>query len=469
MSRARISELPLWRDPLLVPYVFVVLAIALPGRLLLEPLGALGYPATIIAAAAPLVYLLGRLLPGYLADGFQPVRVALLVFGLVALIAYAVGLTKALSGAETTASLRAMINHAGYVGLGLIVLDGVRDRRHLDRLLTFVVLGGCLLAVFGIVQFVTGANPDTYITIPGLTLQAADITTQRSYFDRVQGTALHPIEFGVVLMVILPIALHYALHGVTGPPSRWRWVPVVLILVAAPMSVSRSSILGLLAGVGFVAVTWTWRMRLKALFAGLVLAVAMRAAFPGLLGTLRGMFTFAGEDPSVEGRTDDYPLIMEFFEKDPWLGRGLGTLIPTEHFFVDNEYLGTLVNSGLLGLISLIALFVVVISVGRGVYHHARDPGARSLGQALAGAALVSMVTWVTYDGLGFRVNAGHAFILFGAVGALWRLEVGGLRWGHGIRKGMPVTVHASDDDGDTAGGPADLAEPAPPALSGHS
>ena len=66
------------------------------------------------------------------------------------------------------------------------------------------------------------------------------------------------------------------------------------------------------------------------------------------------------------------------------------------------------------------------------------------------------MVTWVTYDGLGFRVNAGHAFILFGAVGALWRLEVGGLRWGHGIRKGMPVTIHDDDDPASATSAPTD-------------
>lgn len=423
--------------------LFIAIAIAIPGYLLFEPLGALGYPATIVAASTPLLYVLARLLPGYLADGFQPMRLALLALAVAGLVSYAAGLVRALSPVETTSSIRALITYLSFIGLGLLVVDGVRDRRHLDRLLGFIVLGATVLAVLGIVQFFTGVNPDQYIHVPGLVLQDQDITVDRSMFTRVQGTALHPIEFGVVLALALPVAVHYAMHGIAGrPPSRWRWLPVLLLLVATPMSVSRSSILGITVGMAFLALTWSWRTRLKALWLGLLLAVAMRAAFPGLLGTVRGMFTSVDEDPSIEGRTKDYPIIAEMFEQDPWLGRGIGTFIPIEHFFVDNQYLMTVVTGGLVGLVSLLAVFVVAISLGRGVFHHAEDPAARSLGMALAAASVVSLATWATYDGLAFRVNAGNAFIIFGALGALWRLEVGRLHWGRDIRKSRPEPAH---------------------------
>ncbi len=458
MTRERLSDIPVARDPLLVPYAFIVLSIAIPSRLLLEPLGALGYPATIVAAGAPVLYVFARLIPSQLADGFNPVRTLLLAFGLVALIGYAVGLTKVLSVVEATASIRALINYAGFAGLGLLVVDGIRDRRHLDRLLELIVLGASLLAIYGIVQFATGLSPDSYIRIPGLVLQEVDITLARSMFTRVQGTSLHPIEFGVILALVLPIALHYAMHGTTvRPPSRWRWIPVLLILIASPMSVSRSSVLGIIVGVGLLAMTWTWRTRLKALGFAIVLALAMRAAIPGLLGTLLGMFTWFEDDPSVEGRTQDYPKVLEFFHQDPWLGRGIGTFVPAEHFFLDNEYLGTLITTGLLGLVVLIALFLVVISVGRAVRRYSTDPATRSLGQALAAAALVSMVTWVTYDGLGFRVNAGHAFVLFGAAGALWRLEVGRPRWGRGQPRSQGEATLVGDEPDTDARVPAEV------------
>src|SRR5690606_16550535 len=153
-------------------------------------------------AGAGVLYVMGRLIPGQLAGGVQPVRAALLIFALVTLVAYGVGLTKHLTPLATNGSIRALVYYAGFIGLGLLVVDGVRNRRHLDRLLVLIVLGGSLLAVFGIIQFVLGLSPDSYIKIPGLVLQPVDLSLDRSYFTRVQGTSLHPIEFGVVLALV---------------------------------------------------------------------------------------------------------------------------------------------------------------------------------------------------------------------------------------------------------------------------
>jgi hypothetical protein len=431
VTRREDTRLPLIRNPLIVVFLFVVFAVAIPAAAIIKPLGGVGSPATIVSVGALVLYCFGRFVPGFLADGFQPIRAMLVAFGCVALVSYAVGQTKGLSVLELSSMDRALISYAGYIGLGLVVTDAVRDRRHLDRVLSFVVLGAGALSVLGIAQFMTGVAPDTWIKIPGLTLQDTDITTLRSTFNRVGATAQHPIEFGVVLAVCLPLSLHYAIHGVGhGRPSRWRWLPVALILIASPMAIARSSVLGLVVGMATIVVAWSGRYRLNALVGSVVMLAAMRAMFPGLLGTLLSMFTFFGNDPSVEGRTQDYPKVLVFFRESPWLGRGPGSFVPSEHFYLDNEYLGTLIGAGVLGVVTLVMVFIVAISLGRGVYHFSADPAARSLGQALAAACAVSMVTWTTYDGLGFRLNSGLAFILFGAVGALWRMEVGRPRWG---------------------------------------
>ena len=440
-------------DPLLPVYAFVLAATWLPANLVLLPLGGIGAPATIFGVLTFVWYLLTLLRPGALASGFNPARLAVLVFALAMLLGYGTGLAKPLSPLEAGGSGRALIIYVGYVGLGLYVVDAVRDRRHLDRLLNVIVVGVSGMALMGMLQFITDVGPTSYIQVPGLTLLESDIDASRSLFTRVQATAAHPIEFGVVLAVILPVALHLAIQGSGGrPPSRWRWVPVVLLLVATPMTVSRSSVLGIAVGAGILAVSWSARFRLNAAVGALVLLVAMRAAFPGLLGTLRSMFVFFGDDPSISGRTDDYPQVVEFVTADPWLGRGLGSFVPEQHFFLDNEYLGILITTGVVGLVSILVLFVVTIGTGRGVYHHAQDPVARSLGQALAASAAVTAFTWITYDGLAFRMHAGLAFILMGAVGALWRLEVGHLRWGVGVDRTRPAL-------------PRDVAPPVEPAA----
>ena len=428
------------RDPMLVVYLFLLAGFLLPGRLIVEPLGSLGAPATLLSLAAAVLYAFGRLVPDTLANGLQPIRTAIVVFGATALLSYGVALTRALSGSEASGSVRSLASHLGFIGLGLLVADAVRDREHLDRLLRLVVWLASVFAVIGIVQYVLGLDPEDYITVPGLVLQEVDINVQRSFLFRVKGTALHPIEFGVVLAVVLPVALHYAMFP-GDRPTRWRWLPTLLLLVAIPMTVSRSSALGILIGGALVMVTWPWKLRVRALLAGLVLAVAMRAAFPGLLGTLRSMFLFVDEDPSIEGRTKDYPAVIEYVSQTPWLGRGLGTFTPEQYFFLDNEYLNRLLTGGVVALVVLIALFAVAMGLGRGVYHHATDPSGRALGQALTAATAVSAFAWLTYDGLAFRLNAGLAFILMGAAGALWRLEVGRMHWGRNVDRSRPVTL----------------------------
>lgn len=446
MAQARI---PLLRDPLLVVTVFVLIAFLLPAQLIVEPLGAVGAPATIVAVGAAVLYALGRLIPGALADGPQPMRTMLVVFACTALISYAVGLARVLSVPEASASDRSLIGYAGFIGLGLLVADGVRNRDHLDRLLKLVVVGASALAVFGIVQFIFEVNPEDYLSIPWLTMQEGEVNVERSIFFRVKGTALHPIEFGVVLAVVLPLALHYAMTARDGSrPSRWRWLPVLLILVATPMSVSRSSALGVAIAGAITLVAWPWRLRVRAMVAGGVLLVAMRAAFPGLLGTLRSMFLFAEQDPSIEGRTNDYPVVFEYVRENPWLGRGLGTFTPEQYFYLDNEYLNRLLTGGILALLVLVALFLVAMGLGRGVYHHAADPSARALGQALTAATAVSAFAWFTYDGLGFRLNAGIAFILMGAAGALWRLEVGRFNWGEAVDRSRPIVLEPRSGGG---------------------
>lgn len=430
----------LLRDPLLVVHGFLLAAFLLPGRLIVEPLGALGNPATILATTAALMYGLGRLTGGHLAVGRQPMRTMFLAFGTVALVAYLAGMTRPLTAGEAAGSDRTLITVVGLLGLGLLTADAVRDKNHLERLLRLVVVGAAVFAAMGVLQWVTGTSPTRYVVVPGLTLQDVDINVERADFTRVQSTALHPIEFGVVLAVTLPLALHFALVGRDGRrPSRWNWLPVLMILFAIPLAVSRASVLGV-AVAGLVAgVAWSWRVRLNALFAAGLILLAMRAAFPGVLGTLVSTFLFFGQDPSIEGRTQDYPRAIAYISERPWFGRGLGTFTPEQYFFLDNEYLGQILAGGVVAVLTLGAMFLVAMGLGRGVYHHSRDPWARSLGQSLAAATAVSAVTWFTYDGMAFRLNAGLAFVLMGATAALWRLEVGRLRWGAEADRSRPV------------------------------
>lgn len=438
------TRIPLLRDPLLGVYLFLLVGFLLPARLIVGPLGGVGAPATLIALGVAVAYAVARLLPGALADGTQPVRTALLAFAAVTVLGYGVGLARTLLAVEAASMDRALVASVGYIGLALVVADGVRSRAHLDRLLRLLVVGGVLLSAMGILQFVTGLTPDTYLRVPGLQMQDVTVNASRSFLTRVMGTTLHPIEYGVVLAVILPFALHYATTSRDGlRPSRWWWVAAGMIVVGIPMSVSRSSILGIAVGGVILAMAWGWRRRVNLVVAGLLMLVAMRAAFPGLLGTLKSYFFAFGKDPSIEGRTQDYPVAWQYIQERPWLGRGLGTFPPEAYFYLDNEYLNRILTGGVIGLAVLIALLLVAMGTARGVFHHAADQTSRALGQALTASIAVTAFTWFTYDGLAFRLAAGVGFITIGAAGALWRLEVGHRRWGTDVDHTRPEIVLA--------------------------
>jgi O-antigen ligase len=91
---------------------------------------------------------------------------------------------------------------------------------------------------------------------------------------------------------------------------------------------------------------------------------------------------------------------------------------------LDNQYLGQVMETGLVGLAALLTLFLVGIFCARGARRRARDEDTHSLGQALFASIAVPMVTFATFDGFGFSMIATLTFVVLGATACLWRLTV---------------------------------------------
>ena len=47
-----------------------------------------------------------------------------------------------------------------------------------------------------------------------------------------------------------------------------------------------------------------------------------------------------------------------YIAQSPWLGRGFGTFSPATYFYVDDQYLTSLIVTGIFGFLALITLFV---------------------------------------------------------------------------------------------------------------
>jgi polysaccharide biosynthesis protein PslJ len=405
---------------------FLVLLFAIPAKYVVGPLGGAGSPAQLLGLAGALWWAAHRMMqPATQQPVGQPVRRAMMFFSLIVLIGYVAATTRPIGEKELLSADRGLLGLMSWLGLFLVVCDGVPSLPRLETLLRRVSIAGGLIAALGVAQFFTGMAFTNYLQFPGLTANSVLTSVAgRDGFNRPASTALHPIEFGVTLTMLLPFALHFAFHDVHRSPVR-RWAPVLAIAAAVPLSVSRSAIVGTAVVLVFLLPTWP-RPQRRVAYLGIV--GVLGAAFvtvPGILGTLTGLFTTVGSDTSARSRTGSYALAWEFIARTPVFGRGFSTFLPS-YRILDNQYLGVLIELGVVGLTALLALFVLGLREALRLHRHCQDPTVRSLAQTLAASAAAGACSFGLFDAFSFPQVANLMFLVLGATAALRRLTVAG-------------------------------------------
>jgi O-antigen ligase len=279
------------------------------------------------------------------------------------------------------------------------------------------------MAVIGIMQSLFSIDLTRFLVIPGLQ-EAADapILEVRGAAVRAASTATHYIEFSVIMALALPFAIHYGLYGPTSRARRLYWTFTALIASAIPLTVSRTGILCAVVAVLVLAPAWNWRLRYNLLMVGLFFAAAATAARPSLAQTLRGIFSGAGDDPSITGRTERYDMAFYYFWQTPWLGRGTGTWVWPQYQFFDNQWLATLLMNGVVGVAALAALHITAIVLARIAWRRAKSASDRHLAAALLTTQVTAILASGTFDSLSFTTYAVMIAVLAGLCGAIWRL-----------------------------------------------
>ncbi len=407
--------------PLLTAYL--VLLVFIPSALVLAPLGGAGSPARMLAAGLMGWYLIMWLHPSFALDrDRQPVRTAAVAFTCAVVATYVSASRSALPALERNGLDRGLIALAGWLGVLLLAADGITGWDRLLVLLRRIVLCATGLATVGITQFLTGLNLAAYIAIPGFITKIpfVDLMT-RGGLNRPSATTAQPLEFAAVLVVCLPIALHQARFAEPGT-RLWRWAQVALIAAAVPLTVSRSAILGTAVVALVLVPTWP-RTHRRATYLILGSGVCLLwAALPGLLSVLAELFTHVTTGASGVSRVDAYSSAAPFIAQHPWLGRGLGTFLPQTYFFVDNQYLTSLIETGAVGLAALLGLLATGLYAARSARRAVTGDRARDLLQSLAASVAAAAVSFATFDALSFATASGLTFLMLGCVGAAWRL-----------------------------------------------
>jgi PST family polysaccharide transporter len=404
---------------------YVTLLELVPSSWTVPSIGAAGTPANIYALLALMWYLAswlaGRLLP---AKGTRAVRIALLLFCACVLISYTAlaESSRAPIALETSAADRGLISLLAWTGVVVVASGTITDLDRLKTLLRRMVVFGSFVGALGIVEFMTRKDLLATVHVPGLRVNSeiSGLMT-RGAFTRPTSTAAHPLELAGVLAMLLPFAIQQALDPARRE-SSWarRWLPVILIGGALPMTVSRTSMIGLIVVLVVLIPTWKPSRRWGALGVLVLGAGALKLVTHGLLTTVLNLFSaFLGSgDNSTQARTMDYAGVAQYVAQRPLFGRGFRTFIPSLYRYTDNQYLLAVVEIGIIGALSILVLYLTGIRCGRLGRKLWKDEPTREIGQSFVAAMAAALVMSATFDTLGFPMFAGVMFLLLGCSGA---------------------------------------------------
>ena len=428
-----LPRVPRSADATTILAIFAALQFVLPSGLVFNSIPLSLSAATLVALALGALWLCTQLTTTLgAAKGRNPVRTALFAYSCVLLASYASASSGFLPADERKIGDHMMVTVFALIFVGLAACDGIRSRERLYFLLRVIVLCGSVVAVIGIMQFLFDYDLTPHLRPPGMHLGIVDPSVLiRDGQRRVDGTAANPIEFGVFCAMMLPLALHIAFAAkLTGRrPGLW-WTCAGLIAAGLMFSVSRSAIVAVSCAGIVLLLGWPARRRVRMAFAGVGFLVVMKFVSPGLLGTFVSLFQNAGSDSSVQWRTHDYATARELIQLHPLLGRGIGTWYAPKHEVFDNQYLLTLVDSGVIGLVAFLGIFIAAIYVavrvmylcsqvrqGRGIAGNDRD-----LALSLAASVAIIFPTFATFDFTAFPTVTSLTFLLVGMAGALLRI-----------------------------------------------
>lgn len=424
IRRAPATWIPRNADGATIACFFVVALFATPAGLVISGIPLSLAPADVIALSMALWWLCAHFTTTLGAEkGRLAVRTALFCYAIALLATYGYATYGYLPPDELSIADHAAVLVVVHLGVALVMCDGVTGADRLNFVLKAVVVMGAVVAIIGALQFLLDFDLTKYLEPPGLRAGLdLGISGDRSDFRRVAATTAHPIEFGVLCAMVLPLATHYGLAARrNGQPSLRWWLCGGCIAAGLLFSVSRSAVLGLTGAALVLFFGWRGRRRLYALVVTAGFLLLTKLMVPGLIGTFYGLFADVGSDPSVQYRTHDYAIAATEIANKPWLGRGLGTWYAPKHQVFDNQYLLTLVETGVIGLVAFVAVFLCAVGAALRARYLSLDPELKDLGLTLAACLVVPLIGSATFDFLSFHTATGLAFLLVGAAGSLLR------------------------------------------------
>lgn len=424
LGAVAVPKLGSWRA-LISAIVLVILFIPMKRYMLPASLPVRLEPYRFVVAIVVLIWLTSALIdPRVRLRRTRVVDLPLLAFVL------AIGASEIVNHARvaTVSSdvLKALLFFASFIAVLFLVVSVLRSLDDVEFVVRMLVAGGAVVAFFALIESRTGYNVFNHLAqiVPILRFVGGGETIERGSRLRVFASSQHPIALGAALAMLVPLGFY--MWRRTG---RARWACATLLLLLGSLAtVSRTAIV-MLGVIGLVFV-WLRAREIKRLWPLIFPAlIVVHFALPGALGSFRLSFAPKGglvaqqANASVgSGRLATLgPSLHREFVPNPLLGEGFGTRITTPDATVpvpnapilDDQWLGTLLETGVIGALCLLWLFVQFIRrLGR---EAKADRGPRGwLLACLAASVAAFAESMLTYDALSFTQVTFILFIFIG-------------------------------------------------------
>ena len=355
-----------------------------------------------------------------------PITLPLVLFIIVAIFAFIFGLN---NGPLTPNLIRHFAELILSIAFVLVIVDYCRDWNRVERLVKVILLAGGIASVIAIGLWLlpddtanTALNFLQRLGYPGGWV-IRYIEENPALSERAIGTSVDPNVLGGLLLMIGALAGPQLVAKRPLFSRKLTWLIAGFIFVALILTFSRSAMLGLVAGLGFVALARYRRLLPAMLIAGLL--ILLLPATQGYVA--RFVEGIRGQDLATQMRFGEYKDALRLIGRYPLFGVGFaGTPDIDLYLGVASVYFTI---AQVMGLVGLAAFFAVIGAVfGNAYFNRGLFKGNERLDPVWLGllAALIGGLVAGILDHYLFNLDFHHAvtafWLLVGLAAAATRL-----------------------------------------------
>lgn len=324
-------------------------------------------------------------------------------------------------------AIKSLTFFLSFVLVFYFVVSVVHTPELVERIVKLIVGCGAVVAVLALIEYRTNFNLFNHLgSLPGLTYHdpKLDISSYaRGGRLRVYGSAQHPIALAALLSMLLPLGAYLAFRY----RSRWWTAAAAVTALGAATTVSRTGILMVCIELVVLFVLKPFEVRKILKYLPLALIVVAILAPNSIKGVYDSFFPKGGlisqqsqlvaNNPNAQPRLADVGPSLRQFTHHPFLGIGFGTRVLPSDTILDDQWLGSLLEVGALGVFALLALFFRSVRLLGSAAR--KDDGPRGLLYAACAASITAFgFGMATFDTFSF-IQVTYFFFLLLALGAV--------------------------------------------------